>query len=708
MPTNGPKTGSVGASAKRSLSTSLGGDRQRGGELLSPTSASRVLASSLRHNSLAGAGLPLTPGPLSPGGQAAALRQDSLSQLAALVEAGEPAALLRGAGDSGETLNGGRMPPPLAAELQEANLHFLHHRHLFSADYTHFVASLVENVTSALVGSDDEAMAIQTLHFALRHLCQFAWHTPRRIRGNAEMWLTWVGKLVAVGPGVGRWLCQWLVEGKRGPEQLKAFLFLEAALDDVRKTFARIVFLALQSQLPSSAAVAESEAAPEMETAARELLSRGLLPAMGSTAVELWGRSSAFWAILLDYAKLEPTAAEHLLRERLFSAILDFLLQPEEKEQQGPLPAPKPSPDRRLIRRWTNVQAKELKPVYELLAILLLHSAKRSDRAEDVEAALSGQSAVTRPLVQELVWAYLDVPGLESLGSKVLTAGSKGCEDFSRIVIGGVLTALGEMHSLYAIRQRRLSSLTSSLLKMDDGLEHQRAQWILDGFGTYPPGLLHLLADVADSNGRRRYALLKLMVHLASVGEATRAQLDERTDRWQWAVHWLADAMAETAADEQRDQTDDLNSVAPTTSKRGNNTNNNNSGGTSNEEAGSRSFVRTVSAQYTLENARGLLRASEPGSPDEAGSGEGGSGEGGSGEGGSGEGGSGCGEGGSGGSSSVVEMECSSSSERSGLAAPDAGGSTSASSSTLTPPGSPQTEDDPPLSPVLNPSHHRT
>lgn len=140
------------------------------------------------------------------------------------------------------------------------------------------------------------------------------------------------------------------------------------------------------------------------------------------------------------------------------------------------------------------------------------------------------------------------------------------------------------------------------LVALSDSLSQTRIDWLLDGTGQ-EFGLLQLIENNHDSDSRRVYNMIKFLAQASASAPLMKDALNNRQEKWQWAVIWLQKQM------EEHQQQNSPNSASANFSTCATKF------VTSNEDSGpSRSFQRTVSAQKTLQTARDLLTEFDNGS----------------------------------------------------------------------------------------------
>lgn len=96
-------------------------------------------------------------------------------------------------------------------------------------------------------------------------------------------------------------------------------------------------------------------------------------------------------------------------------------------------------------------------------------------------------------------------------------------------------------------------------------------------------------------DSRRSYNCVKFLVSASSRSSLVKEVLNKQLDGWQWAVDWLKKTM------------ENHSGFSPTSSSVASSTYGPNPAPMSNEDSNTRTFQRTASAQYTLDQAKALL-----------------------------------------------------------------------------------------------------
>ncbi|KAK7081026.1 Ubiquitin carboxyl-terminal hydrolase 24 [Halocaridina rubra] len=190
--------------------------------------------------------------------------------------------------------------------------------------------------------------------------------------------------------------------------------------------------------------------------------------------------------------------------------------------------------------------------------------------------------------LREAVMAYREVTGNIPNVTQVLTEAAVENSSFTTVLLCTVMTEYAKAPSNML---KELSQLLLEILNINDSLKASRATSVLEGLVTQDNenvrGLLDIIENSKDSDSRRAYQCIKLVVMLSAKCSDARDLLTSTQARWQWSVEWL------------RGRMDDHTATISTGT------------GLSNEDSSTKNFQRTTSAQLTLEEATALLSEME-------------------------------------------------------------------------------------------------
>ncbi|CAF0802298.1 unnamed protein product [Brachionus calyciflorus] len=144
----------------------------------------------------------------------------------------------------------------------------------------------------------------------------------------------------------------------------------------------------------------------------------------------------------------------------------------------------------------------------------------------------------------------------------------------------------------YDIKQ--VIQLLQNIILIDDDLQLKRLKLCLEGDNGI--GLLALIRTNQNTDAKKSYNCVKLIVNLANQSSICKEYLLKIGSDWEWSVNWLKSKMSE-------------NTFEPTNLNLTINSNNLMSNIKSNESTGTKTFHRTKSAQATLDCAMDLLNS---------------------------------------------------------------------------------------------------
>ena len=149
---------------------------------------------------------------------------------------------------------------------------------------------------------------------------------------------------------------------------------------------------------------------------------------------------------------------------------------------------------------------------------------------------------------------------------------------------------------------------------LDDPLQDERLEFIINGNeSSNVDGLLTLVKSNQSTDSRRSYQAIKTLVNAANKSQAVKERLLRDPDRWQWAVNWLKGKMNSLGTGDGTSGSYWTFGSSPTSVSGG--SVGSGSGAVSsstdnvlsNEDASTRTFHRTTSAQVILEEANAML-----------------------------------------------------------------------------------------------------
>ncbi|CAH1242990.1 USP24 [Branchiostoma lanceolatum] len=491
-------------------------------------------------------------------------RGDSLSQLAALIQAGEQQGLFQSS-----------MPPDLQQEVHAQNLRFMLNKDIYSTQYFSFIKRLVCCPLQGDVVTEAELVAGTKL--ALHFLCNTYFTTKGALRTEVHSWVECVKQLLQASSQACTFLVNF-VSQQEGTLYIRPLL-LECPTREVRITFASLIHAVLEVCLKRNISLCDS-------------LLQLLLSMVNQYVASNLRNSDAFFSLFHEYGRLGISACEHLLQQNMFSCLLGLLLTGPQIQQST------------TGSKWTPGEIPELLPLHLALATTVLHcdvSYARSDDPGDtlpprptsivapeqyikapiaVQACVSGEQV--KAYVNEVVWVFTQGSTPPSTMVEMLLHCCYCNRHFSLLLLDHLkqylrTTATSELRGLLTTLQE--------VLMLEDPLQTARLDTVIKG--TNNDGLIGLMRGSHTSDSTRTYQCVKFLVHLANKSHPAKEFLLEVSSGWKWAVSWLQKKMQEH---QYRPQQSNV----------------------SNELSSSRSFQRTMSAQSTLAEATALLSELQP------------------------------------------------------------------------------------------------
>ncbi|XP_078574103.1 ubiquitin carboxyl-terminal hydrolase 24-like isoform X1 [Branchiostoma floridae x Branchiostoma japonicum] len=491
-------------------------------------------------------------------------RGDSLSQLAALIQAGEQQGLFQSS-----------MPPDLQQEVHAQNLRFMLNKDIYSTQYFSFIKRLVCCPMQGDVVTEAELVAGTKL--ALHFLCNTYFTTKGELRAEVHSWVDCVKQLLQASSQACTFLVNF-VSQQEGTLYIRPLL-LECPTREVRVTFASLVHAVLEVCLKRNISLCDS-------------LLQLLLSMVNQYIASNLRNSDAFFSLFHEYGRLGTRASEHLLQQNMFSCLVGLLLTGPQIQQST------------AGSKWTPGEIPELLPLHLALATTVLHCDLSYARSEDpgdtlpprptsivapeqyikapvaVQACISGEQATA--YVNEVVWVFTQGSTPPSTMVEMLLHCCYCNRHFSMLLLDHLkqylrTTATSELRGLLTTLQE--------VLMLEDPLQTARLDSVIKG--TNNDGLIGLMRGSHTSDSTRTYQCVKFLVHLANKSHPAKEFLLEVSSGWKWAVSWLQKKMQEH---QYRPQQSNV----------------------SNELSSSRSFQRTMSAQSTLAEATALLSELQP------------------------------------------------------------------------------------------------
>ncbi|KAB7497648.1 Ubiquitin carboxyl-terminal hydrolase 24, partial [Armadillidium nasatum] len=467
--------------------------------------------------------------------------QTSLCELSELLKRGEKQGMFRQ-----------QMPPRILATITHDNLTFLRDKDLYSMDYFNFIynACYLALETFKQEKGVNSEMLVDAVSLGLKFLLNTYLRTRGKEVSVVQRWLELLTEILEKERMATSWCVHYFVS--EGELHIQPLL-LECPDKMVRVHFGNLLNTIITYECKQT-----------QGTASVEGMIKNLLSLLTS-----------------EVSAHGPLQCEQMLKLGGFEALMQFLLGPSESN----------------MRRWSPVHAQDFGPLHSIIAALILHSdasIKQMSKAEPLDEDYDNPNINTSQHSCGLPSAVADVVyGLQRdqwLKEVVLAY---------REVVGGI-PQLTEALKLLSREDSNFSfALIAAIMSLQDSLHSDRIGAVLSVFyssqGTEIHGLLNLIEANKDSDSRRAYQCIKLIVYLAARSNVAREQLTDTQTNWQWAVEWLKSKMDSHPLGVSGVGGSNVSDLA--------------SG--SNEDSSSRSFQRTTSAQWTLDEATALLSGME-------------------------------------------------------------------------------------------------
>ena len=529
-------------------------------------------------------------------------QRDSLSQLADLVVQSEHSDLFK--------IEKPLMPSSVLACVKDENLEFLKNRDTFCDDYFHFIYKLSQicfdgiqvPVDMEIIEFDTEETSFDLCaKLALNFLFNTHLRTHRRLRKDSlQQWVQLLSHLFVKTPSACSIFYQLLFERKENG--LKLYL-LDCPIEDVRSTFEQICEQVLQATylhlIEKSPQIEEPTLQDQPETLiinmqshlsqAMKTFVENLIGLLDKAVVEQVKHSQAFFHLLYAFAKMNKNACEYLLQLNTFTRLMNFLLGENIDS-----------------RRWNSGQAKDFGIIHEILALLALTHHRSADLLRPSSSSppvqlttdmnVYFQGRWSHRYLKEICYTFQEVSSSQLIRTiQLMETLATDNEVFSEQLIRILLQSIGQAHTNDL---KSLFKLLGHLLLIEDPLQSKRLQLAFEGVSESGSGdnaqifngLYSLIRTSIESEQRRAYQTVKFLINL-SKNNGCKDYFTSTTSQWESAINWLKQQM----------QTSWQWSPAPNIS---------------NEDTDTRSFQRTRSAQFTLEQAQSLLQRTTPANGD--------------------------------------------------------------------------------------------
>ncbi|CAF3766292.1 unnamed protein product [Rotaria magnacalcarata] len=489
-------------------------------------------------------------------------QRDSLSQLADLVVQSEHNDLFK--------IKKPLISSSVLACVKDENLEFLKNRDTYCDDYFQFIYKLAstcldDSISFNGIEPNKSSLSYELCtNLALNYLFNTYLRTHRRLRkDNLQQWVDLLGNLFSKSSPSCYVLYQLLFE--KNDDILKLYL-LECPIDDIRQIFKQICECVLESSYKYSI------------KKYIELFIEQLIILLDKSVVEQVKHSQAYFQLIYAYANMNKISIEYLLKLNTFIRLMNFLLGENIDN-----------------RRWHCGQAKEFGIIHEIISILALfcYSSDDNSRKKHDEIIPQMETYFSGPwsnrYLKEICYAFQEVSSAKlthtlELMEILATNNEKFSEQLIRIILQSIVQAhTNDLKSLF--------KLLSRILSIEDAFQRKRLQLAFEGVNESSSidncqtfnGLYALIRTSIETEQRRAYQAVKFLTTLSNQNDASKDYFSSTATQWEAAINWLKQQM----------QTSWQWSPAQNIS---------------NEDTDTRSFQRTRSAQFTLEQAQSLLQ----------------------------------------------------------------------------------------------------
>ncbi|CAH1774066.1 unnamed protein product [Owenia fusiformis] len=497
---------------------------------------------------------------------------DSLRELSELVHKGEKRGIFS---DS--------MPARIQRGIRDENLKFMKNKNVYNDDYFTFMKDFVSRNSEYVKDAAYTDMCLQSLQLGIHFLFNTYLKTKRKKRLIIDEWVNIIDTLVYRCKAACNWLVQYLAI-EQGKTYIKPFL-LECPNKDVRVAFSRILEQVMSSYFKHKG-VATHKCFDELLEILLSMLKKDVEDNIKTCTQYFW--------LLSMYVHQGTKACAHMFGRNGFVRLVNFLLGPQSKEPESP------------NRRWSSMQSRDFGYLHEALATLILNCDVSGYRTDDPGKYPERKPSTSHPTiflkmstemhkkvfgddssryVREVILAVREMNSSLSVITDMILYCCYCNAAFTMAVLRQIMLQYTNAPSN---ELKNLFSVLSELLSMEDPLQMKRLQCIIDGYidetNTNYEGMLAVVKINHNSDSRRSYQCIKFLVALTNKCTLAKDYLIQTPTKWQWAVNWLKKKMSEYSY------------WTPQSTCT-----------TSNEDSGSKSFQRTISAQDTLAEATALL-----------------------------------------------------------------------------------------------------
>ncbi|KAH9492249.1 Ubiquitin carboxyl-terminal hydrolase 24 [Bulinus truncatus] len=501
---------------------------------------------------------------------------DSLMELTELVHKGERKGIFLD-----------RMPAGIQQMIHAENITFVKNRDIYNHEYFTFVrhvVTLVSKSKSYLDDSDYSEKCIQCMQLSIRFLVNTYLRTRLKNQQELDEWVLLLDSLMYNCKDACLWFIDYL-STIEGSEIIKPFI-LESTSKEVRIMFGKLLERTFASFFHHGGVPTH----PNLNT-----LLENLLSLLEKDAVDLVRNSTQYFLVIRSYIQMGTKACAHMFGRNGFLRLVIFLLGNGNGDSG---------------RRWSSIQAREFVHLHTALALLILNCDVKFYQTHDPGSygdrkPLTVQPHIFLKMSQEMIsyvfgeesYRYIKevvtaVRELSSGTSQSLFDMLLYCSycnlNFTKILLKQIMW---QYSNIASNEVKPIFALLTEVLTLEDPLQTTRLQYVIDGFvdekGKKFEGLTNVIRLNHVSDSRRSYQCIKFLVSLMHKSAVAKDFLIKTPAKWQWAVNWLKKKMSDY--------------YWSTTS----------SPNLSNEDSNRKSFQRTQSAQYTLQEATALLTEME-------------------------------------------------------------------------------------------------
>ncbi|CAF2054268.1 unnamed protein product [Rotaria magnacalcarata] len=518
-------------------------------------------------------------------------QRDSLSQLADLVVRSENSDLFK--------IENPLIPSRVLACVKDENLEFLKNRDTYCDDYFQFIYKLSKicfddiNIPPdmEIVEKENEETSYELCtKLALNFLFNTHLRTHRRLRkDNLQQWVQLLSRLFTKNSTSCLIFYDLLFE--KHDHGLKLYL-LDCPIDDIRYIFEQICEQVLQATyfhvLEKNQQIHEANLNDNHETLIinidnnllilmRKFIEQ-LINLLDKAVVEQVKHSQGYFQLIYSYMKMNKNSIDDLLKLNTFTRLMNFLLG----ENIG-------------ARRWNSGQAKEFGIIHEIIATLVLAGNLTKETSNEQDLQLKNQMEIyfygkcANRYLKEICYAFQEISPSQLICTvQLMEILSLANLSFSEQLIRIILQTIAQAHTNDL---KSLFKFLSFILLVEDSLQTKRLQITFEGINESISGdnsqnltgLYSLIRTSMETEQRRTYQTVKFLINLSNRNSSCKEYFASTAIQWEFAISWLKQQM----------QTSWQWSPAQNVS---------------NEDTDTRSFQRTRSAQYTLEQAQSLLQ----------------------------------------------------------------------------------------------------